>query len=157
MMTFSDRLDNALKEAGYSQKRLAAEIGLSEMTISRYKSGERDPRYTDLKNMARVLNTSVAYLMGETDALNAVPTSKQSLVSEFDNRSMTRQMFDELMMRMAQQNPDLIVHFRDLQKNIDKLTPNDIQGLADAFAKLTGEKNADVDSRLRKTSRHGDL
>lgn len=157
MMTFSDRLDNALKEAGYSQKRLAAEIGLSEMTISRYKSGERDPRYTDLKNMARVLNTSVAYLMGETDTLNAAPTSKQSLVSEFDNRSMTRQMFDELMMRMAQQNPDLIVHFRDLQKNIDKLTPNDIQGLADAFAKLTGEKNADVDSRLRKTSRHGDL
>lgn len=157
MTIFSDRLDNALKIAGYSQKRLASEIGLSEMTISRYKSGERDPRYKDIKKIAQTLNTTVAYLMGETDSLDAVSPTQQPNDSEPDNRSMTRKMFDELMMRMALQNPDLIVHFRDLQKNIDKLTPNDIQGLADAFAKLTGETNADIDQRLRRKSRHGDL
>ena len=37
------------------------------MTISRYETGEREPRISDLQKIATVLNTSVAYLVGETD------------------------------------------------------------------------------------------
>lgn len=67
-MTFSERLEKAITEAKISQKELAEKVGLSEMTISRYKSGEREPRIAELQAIAAALGTTAAALMGETDA-----------------------------------------------------------------------------------------
>ncbi len=159
-MSAINKISEILKERGLTQKELALMAGIPPSTLSNYFLKRTVIPNNIIKNIAKALNISPLELLADEFDID-LNELKQPVLSqsdkETDTRSETRRMFDELMMKMAQQNPDIIVHFRDLQKNIDKLTPNDIQGLADAFAKLTGETNADIDRRLRKKSRHGDI
>lgn len=159
-MSAINKISEILKERGLTQKELALMAGIPPSTLSNYFLKRTVIPNNIIKNIAKALNISPLELLADEFDID-LNELKQPVLSqsdkETDTRSETRRMFDELMMKMAQQNPDIIVHFRDLQKNIDKLTPNYIQGLADAFAKLTGETNADIDRRLRKKSRHGDI
>ena len=159
-MSAINKISEILKERGLTQKELALMAGIPPSTLSNYFLKRTVIPNNIIKNIAKALNISPLELLADEFDID-LNELKQPVLSqsdkETDTRSETRRMFDELMMKMAQQNPDIIVHFRDLQKNIDKLTPNDIQGLADAFAKLTGETNANIDRRLRKKSRHGDI
>lgn len=52
------------KERGYSQKKLADLIGVTETTMSRYINGTRQPKVEVLANMATVLQIDVNDLLG---------------------------------------------------------------------------------------------
>lgn len=66
-----NRISNALNKKGISQKQLAERINLSEAVVSRYISGEREPRANVLANIATALNTTSDYLLGiEEDEFN---------------------------------------------------------------------------------------
>lgn len=60
-------LRHARLKAHLDQKTLADKVNIHPMTISRYETGEREPRVTDLQKIAAALGISVAYLMGETE------------------------------------------------------------------------------------------
>lgn len=52
-----------------SQKQLAELAGLTEATVSRYISGDREPKAETLADIATALHTSTDYLLGrENDA-----------------------------------------------------------------------------------------
>lgn len=53
------------EERGLSQVDVANLLGKASRTILRWEAGEQDPNLTDLRNMARVFEVSVAYLIGE--------------------------------------------------------------------------------------------
>lgn len=58
-----------LREArGLTQVDVGDLLGKASRTILRWESGEQDPSLTDLRNIARVFNVSVAYLIGEEEA-----------------------------------------------------------------------------------------
>ena len=59
-----NRIAEVLKRNNQSQKDLAARIGVSEAVISRYISGERDPKPEMLANIATALHTTSDYLLG---------------------------------------------------------------------------------------------
>ncbi len=59
-----NRIAEVLKRNNQSQKDLAARIGVSEAVISRYISGERDPKPDMLANIATALHTTSDYLLG---------------------------------------------------------------------------------------------
>lgn len=62
---------NVLHTKGISQKELAVRIGVSEGVISRYISGERDPKPEMLANIATALHTTSDYLLGiENEGFN---------------------------------------------------------------------------------------
>lgn len=66
---FRDRLHEALKMRCMQQKDLAKAVNTSDVSISRYISGERNPKIATVIQMAKVLNVSVDWLCGtETDA-----------------------------------------------------------------------------------------
>lgn len=66
-----NRISNALSKKGISQKQLAERINLSEAVVSRYISGEREPKANILANIATALNTTSDYLLGiEEDEFN---------------------------------------------------------------------------------------
>ena len=67
MKELADRIRQARRRAGMKQTDLAEKSNLSVPTISRYENGERSPTANDLLVLAAVLDTSIAYLMGETD------------------------------------------------------------------------------------------
>ncbi len=58
------RIADLLRSKGMQQKELAERIGLTEATMSRYISGERDPKPEVLSSIATALHTTSDYLLG---------------------------------------------------------------------------------------------
>lgn len=55
---------NAIRKRGISQKELASIVGVTEGVISRYVSGEREPKPDMIANIATALHTTSDYLLG---------------------------------------------------------------------------------------------
>lgn len=60
---FGTRVINLLRERNKTQKILAAELNLTDVTLSRYLSGEREPGADTVVKIAQNLNTSCDYLL----------------------------------------------------------------------------------------------
>lgn len=58
------RIEHSLLKLNMKQKELADCIGVSEAVVSRYISGERDPKPSILANIATALQTTSDYLLG---------------------------------------------------------------------------------------------
>ena len=66
-----EKISELLKETGFTHKAFAQRIGVTEAVISRYISGEREPKPEVLANIATALHTTSDYLLGiETDEYN---------------------------------------------------------------------------------------
>lgn len=61
---FIRRLTILMEEKDLTQTELASKIGITNVTISRYLSGERKPRIEIVTKLAEVLGTTVDYLLG---------------------------------------------------------------------------------------------
>jgi len=58
----------ALTEAnGMTRRDLATKLGISEVSMSRYVNGDRIPRTSILYDMATILHTTVADLLGKEE------------------------------------------------------------------------------------------
>jgi transcriptional regulator with XRE-family HTH domain len=64
----------AARKNKLTQAQLAESICVHEMTLRRWEIGQRVPDANKLQKIAKVLNVSVAYLMGETE--QSVPIQK---------------------------------------------------------------------------------
>jgi transcriptional regulator with XRE-family HTH domain len=62
------RLRQRRKELKLSGEAVAKALGTTRVTVSRWESGESDPSDKVKIELAKVLNTTIAYLMGETDS-----------------------------------------------------------------------------------------
>lgn len=58
------RISELLKKTNVQQKELADRVGVSEGVMSRYISGDRDPKPEMLANIATALKTTSDYLLG---------------------------------------------------------------------------------------------
>ena len=58
------RITELLQENGKTQKELAMMVGVTEATMSRYISGDREPKPETLANMATALKTTSDDLLG---------------------------------------------------------------------------------------------
>ena len=58
------RISEALQKRGMTQKELATRIGVTESVISRYISGDREPKPDILANIATALHTTSDFLLG---------------------------------------------------------------------------------------------
>ena len=59
------RLNHFLEKQSLSGYRLSKETGISEAAISRYRSGDRNPRPTELRKIAQALGVKVSQLFSE--------------------------------------------------------------------------------------------
>lgn len=62
--TTADRLQEAMSISGKKQVDLVRETGLNRGTISRYLSGEYEPKLSAIKKLALVLNVDEMWLWG---------------------------------------------------------------------------------------------
>lgn len=65
-MDFGERLKR-VRKGRYNQEELASLIGVHTNTISRWENGSRSPDAGTLQKLAQALDTTTAYLLGETD------------------------------------------------------------------------------------------
>lgn len=75
---FVKRLVELMENANMTQIELAQKIGTTNVTISRYISGERCPRIEIIAQIAKVFNVSIDYLLG-------MPSSKSNHLVENDS------------------------------------------------------------------------
>lgn len=59
-----NRISESLKAQNMTQKELAMRIGVTETVISRYISGDREPKPEVLANIATALQVTSDYLLG---------------------------------------------------------------------------------------------
>lgn len=58
------RITETLKKRGMTQRELARRIGVTEAVMSRYVSGDREPKPDVLANIATALQTTSDFLLG---------------------------------------------------------------------------------------------
>lgn len=61
------RLKEIRKKRGITQLKLAMDLNISQNTISRYETGEREADYATLIRLADYFNVSTDYLLERTD------------------------------------------------------------------------------------------
>lgn len=97
------RIKEKRKEAGLNQKELAAKVGLSEASVSKYEHGKvEDATHNMLNKFADVLGVSIAWLLGleekPKESASPLSTEEKRLVDGF--RSLNRAGKDYIMQTM---------------------------------------------------------
>ncbi len=98
------------KEKGISQKSLGEEIGVSQQSINKYENYNIEPDISTLIHLAKFFNTSVDYLIGNTEirpvaelAMSFKPTQDEiDLIGEY--RKMDEGERDSLRMFLQRYN-----------------------------------------------------
>ncbi|MDR0616925.1 MAG: helix-turn-helix domain-containing protein [Synergistaceae bacterium] len=146
-MELCEKITAKRKTKGLSQKGLANKVEVSFSTVRRWESGDRRPDSDELVKLALALNTSVAYLLGETDDPSpphlgdrAVETinygdSKNCLVENISNNNngVTNA---SLQIKMPPEN--IVIQLGDLHMEFPKGTPADVISAAIESAKKSG-------------------
>ncbi len=67
MDTFGKKLKDCRETKGLSQAKLAKEVSLHHSIIGRYERDEAKPTIDVVKRLANILDTTVGYLLGESE------------------------------------------------------------------------------------------
>ena len=97
MSIFGERISKLLENKGLTQKELAEKSGVTESAMSYYVKGDRTPRSDVLSRIAKALDTSTDYLLGNS--------SEASLVKPNDNLQYLQRnlvKLDELQVKKAE-------------------------------------------------------
>ena len=78
MSVFSERLAELIKANCLSRKEFAEKTNITESSVSFYTRAKRTPNGDTLAKMARVLNTTTDYLLGNADS-SEVPRTPDRL------------------------------------------------------------------------------
>lgn len=95
------RIAETLQKRGLTQKELAHRVGLTETAMSRYISGERDPKPDVVANIATALCTTSDYLLGIEDddyshpRIRRIIARNASSMSEAQKRELIAALFGE--------------------------------------------------------------
>ena len=88
-----DPLDNLKKlreSVGLSQQALANKLGSTQQKIYSYENGIYEPDITTLKQFAEFFNTSVDYLIGNTDISNKIEKVEKFQLNEEEADILTK-------------------------------------------------------------------
>lgn len=105
MDLYINRLKECREKIGISKQEAARRIGISQPAYLRYESGARKPSLQMTKEIARVLNTSVDYLVGNID--DNTPTLIE--ISKDDNSELFRIV--ELCSQMDEKQQKRIISY----------------------------------------------
>ena len=67
MRKFSERLKELRNENGLSQVEVGKKLGVTQSTIAKWESNEREPAQEMLVEIAKFFNISTDYLLGLSD------------------------------------------------------------------------------------------
>lgn len=98
---FGQRILILLKKQGTTQKGLADRINTTEATLSRYVTGDREPKADMLANIATALHTTSDYLLGiekenfDFPKVERLLARNSATMSEKQKRALISALFGE--------------------------------------------------------------
>ncbi len=111
MTIFSDRIIELMARYRITQKQLALMAQVTESAMSYYVKGERTPRSDVLSRIAKALNTTTDYLLGN----DMETTSKVTEQLQYLQRNLGK--LDEVQLKKAENI--LKVVFDDIFDNVE--------------------------------------
>ena len=101
MGSFSEKLRQLRFEKGLTQYEMAKAIGVAKSTISQYETGNREPDFKTLENIADFFNVNVDYLLGRTNKTAANPDSIDipnvtTIAAHFEGDEFTEAELEEI-------------------------------------------------------------
>lgn len=97
------KIVHLLSICNMTQKDLASRLNITEATISRYVSGDRDPKAEVLANIATALHTTSDYLLGidsddtfDVSKVTTIIARNSNQMSEEDKRMLIKAIFGEV-------------------------------------------------------------
>lgn len=95
-MTLGDRLKQARKKAGLSQKEVAQAVNSTEKTISNYERDYRDPDTVTLSKLSDLYDVSTDYLLGRKPKnMSKLDETLNEAIEELKNEETLLLMKDE--------------------------------------------------------------
>ena len=116
-ITFAERLKEARKSAKLSQDALAKKIGRTKSTISRWESGERNPKMFEMVELENALGISAETLMYGTSEIKTTTLSEINRVSSELHPHRQEKVLDFAQAELTDQN----------KENTIKLFPYNVQ------------------------------
>ena len=127
---FVKRLVELMENADMTQIELANKIGTTNVTISRYMSGERCPRIEIVAEIAKVFNVSIDYLLGLPTGKNKRFIENESMVDLYkivshlgflnDEHKLTKEQIT-LIRKLLDANKDFIIALKDENSAMKKV------------------------------------
>lgn len=125
-----ERIKELRKSLRLSQAELGEKIGVAQQTIFRWEHGIRTPKSSDLVKIAKALNTTVSYLVGEVDTPHPIPTTINKETKIETKESIALHDLEKILKELVKYQPDTILFLRSISKNLEKLSPEDLEMIA---------------------------
>ena len=92
-MTLCEKLQNLRRAAGLSQEQLAEQLGVTRQAVSKWETGEGKPDIDNLLPLAKLLGTTVDYLLddGADEPRTETPPHTQP-----QSQSVGRELWEQL-------------------------------------------------------------
>ena len=105
---FGNRLDELKEEYGYSFEQIGNILDKSKQTIIGYRHGYRFPQMRDIDKLADLFNTSVSYLLGETNIKMPSPLEKMIQNGNFtyNGRELTEEELYRVLEHLRKKNKE---------------------------------------------------
>ena len=81
MSIIGERIKTARLERGINQRNLCLLADITETTLSRYENGTREPQASAIGKIAKILNVSTDYLIGNVDDIKYKTETEVKVVS----------------------------------------------------------------------------
>ena len=130
-MQFKDILKQLRKSNKLTQKELAENIGVSEITIRSYESGRRLPNSETLVKLENYFNVSGAYLRGETEEKERMIWDDQEIMQTIHEEIPTQlSSFSAELLKQSDKNQklmfDLFVELKSILALEDEKIKDDL-------------------------------
>lgn len=113
---FALKLKELRENLGLSQRALAGKLGVSQSTIGMWESGQREPNFKMVEELANFFDVTADYLLGRTDNKNPVTDNSSDI--GFDD--FTYAMHNESKELTDDDKQMLLDMARMLKKRIDE-------------------------------------
>lgn len=100
MSILGDRIKNLRDSEDIQQIDFAKKIGVSNVVLSRYESGERRPDYDTLLKISDYFDVTTDYLLGKTDSPKTISVNSDKAF---------------FMNKIATEFPDIDLMFKDME------------------------------------------
>lgn len=119
-----NRLKQLRVSKGLSQQSVADELQITQQAYANYEAGKRTPDVQNLSKLANFFNTSIDYILGNTDDPTPPDAKKESpgfLTPEDVMKAAENQKGRPLT---AEERAELLIRFNDLKASILRIQQN---------------------------------
>jgi transcriptional regulator with XRE-family HTH domain len=100
MSILGSRIKSLREKNGISQKRLAESLGITNVQLSRYETGDRNPDPEMIKKIAETLDTTTDYLLGLADSPSSTHKDDRINLAFYNYDGLTEEEKDYLDMQL---------------------------------------------------------